>query len=253
MYSWKERLSDWWNEVKDRLELTKPVLIHMCLVLSITFLITGVILGIMGGSISRDIKDQADQFASNLTAISDQVQASQDEFEAAMTQQFEDWQDGIDNNLAGFYDLIGILQSELDQLQSDLGSLTLPYLAGEFGNYSLHVKAVTGGNFTANVHLHYSSGIGNSTGYAAALDYFYAGVNWTMEGVPSYVCQPAFNGIAWGITDVWFNIGSFVLMPGGESILPVACTGLNTTWVPDRAYVEVFRLQQLPWIAESVP
>lgn len=240
MYSWKERLADWWHRVTERWELRKEVYVHIGIAVVIALALTGIILGATIPGMKAGISQQSEQFAQDMADIIDQMQSDYDDFQANMTEQLDDIGDEIHNDLQA---LIGAMQAELDQLQSDLGSLTAAYLTGEYGNYSVHVKALVGGNFTANVHLQYSPGIGNSTDYTAALDYFSASVNWTIGGVPSYVCSPTFNGTAWVITDVWFNIGSFTLHPDGVSILPVACTGLNTTWVPDLAYVDVFRLE----------
>lgn len=239
MYSWKERLADWWHRVTERWGITREVWVHILMSCGIIMVVVAIILGISIGGMKADIRQQSEQFAQDLAGIIGQQQAGYDQFQANMTEQLDDMGGEIQNDLQA---LIGAMQAELDQLQSDLGSLTAAYLTGEYGNYSVHVKALVGGNFTVNVHLQYSPGKGNSTDYAAALDYFYTSVNWTMGGVPSYVCSPTFNGTAWVITDVWFNIGSFALHPDGVSILPVACTGLNTTWVPDLAYVDVFRL-----------
>ena len=239
MYSWKERLADWWHRVTERWELRREVYVHIGIAVVIALAFTGIILGVTASRWNTDMDFQADYFGSLLAATRDQQQSGYDQFQANVTEQLDDWGNEIQNDLQA---LIGAMQAELDQLQSDLGSLTAAYLTGEYGNYSVHVRALVGGNFTANVHLQYSPGIGNSTDYTAALDYFSASVNWTMGGVPSYVCSPTFNGTAWVITDLWFNIGSFTLQPDGLSILPVTCTGLNTTWVPDLAYVDVFRL-----------
>ncbi len=257
MYSWKERLADWWHRVTGRWELTREALVHILMSVFIALVLTGIILAIAMSGIRADINHQADYFDDRLGAtrqsLNDSLATTQqslradyDGFGANVTQQLDDWWDAVDTIMTSLHEDTVIMQGKLDQLEADLASVSFnesaAYVAGAFPDYSLYVWSLPGGNFTANVHLHYSPGIGGSSNYTAALDYFCTATDWTGEAVPSYVCQPSFNGTAWVITDIWFNVGTFILRQNREIILPVPCVGLNTTWVPALVYADVFRL-----------
>lgn len=241
MYTWKEKLADWWARVKDRWDLNPGLLRAVAMSAGVTFILLAIMAGIIVSGLKADIRQQGDQFTTDLADATGQLQADNEDFQANVTEQ-------LDLGMADLQALLQGVQDELAQLQSGLDGLVLAYLVEplgvvpEWGNYMAHMKAPAGGTYTANVHLQYSPGVGNSTNYTAALDYFYTGINWTVPGVPSYVCTPTFNGVAWVTTEVWFSIGTFTLMPGMEVVQPVSCVGLNSTWVPGHAYVKLFRL-----------
>lgn len=244
MYTWKERLIDWWHRVAEGLELTKGEWVCICVMAALSILMSGIVMGMIIPGIRADIARQADDFAGNLTALTSQGQAARDQLEASMTGEISDLWNALDTNLTEFGRRMGDTRTDLDGVRALVDSLnrTEPsaYLAGAFGNYTLHVMSLTGGNFTANVHLAYSPGVGNMTECTAALGYFYAGVNWTSDFVPAYVCSPSFNGTGWGISEVWFNIGAFPLVAEEWAAFNITCAGLNITWEPDFAYAEVF-------------
>ncbi|MCK4714239.1 MAG: hypothetical protein KAT35_01585, partial [Candidatus Aenigmarchaeota archaeon] len=229
--------------------LSREVWVHIGISVGIALALVGIILGPVISCVNADIRDQAthfdklvdgqaDYFNDAVAATREGLRAEYDSFQGNMTQQW----DVIDYTLASFDERLTIMQAELDQLQSGSWNEASAHMAGEYPNYTLHMRSMIGGNFTANVHLHYVPGMGNSSNYTAALDYFCTAVDWTMEDVPSYVCQPAFNGTAWVITDIWFNVGLFELGQDQDAALPVSCVGLNSTWVPTLVYVDVFRL-----------
>jgi hypothetical protein len=110
------------------------------------------------------------------------------------------------------------------------------------GNYTLHAKCSEPGNFTANVHLIYAAPIyvGNTTDYVDTTSAFYAGVNWTSANTTTYVPTITYNGTDWGISQVWFNIGTFTLAADTEAEVAVLFSGLNSTYNPAFSYVEVY-------------
>ena len=116
------------------------------------------------------------------------------------------------------------------------------YLTGNStGNYTLHAKCSEAGNFTANVHLVYAALIyvGNTTDYDETVGAFYAGINWTLAD-RKYVPVVTYNSTDWGISQVWFNAGTFALAANNETTIPVLFGGLNATYEPGFAYVEIW-------------
>jgi hypothetical protein len=113
------------------------------------------------------------------------------------------------------------------------------YLTGTAGNYTLHAKSSESGNFTANVHLVYSRAFGYNGTYEDAQQYFYSGINWT-QTTPSYATVVTFNGTAWELSELWFNIGTFAMTANNETAVDIKFSGLNSTYNPDFAYAEIF-------------
>ena len=246
MYSWKERIADWWHRTTEGLELTKAAWVQICVAVGLAALVFGIIIGISIPGIRADIARQADELASNLTAMAGQGQAARDELEASIADELSDLWNALDTNLTEFGRRMADMGTDWDELQALLGSLnrteSSAYLAGTFGNYTLHVKSLTGGNFTANVHLAYAPAVGNATSYADALGWFHSGINWTVLGVPSYICGVTFNGTAWGISEVGFNVGIIPLVADEWAEFNITCAGLNSTWEPSFGYAEVHRI-----------
>ena len=126
------------------------------------------------------------------------------------------------------------------------GSPPEGYLTGTFanstGNYTLHAKCSEAGNFTANINLVYAAPVyvGNTTNYDEAVSAFYAGINWTATNTMVYVPTLTYNSTAWGVSKVQFNIGTFALAANNETPIPVVFGGLNATYAPNFAYVEVY-------------
>jgi len=116
------------------------------------------------------------------------------------------------------------------------------YLTGAVGNYTLHTRCSVAGNFTANIHLVYSPpvSVGNATTQDEALQVFYGGIDWAAPMVKNYVCTLTYNSTVWGISQVWFNIGTFAMAANNETAVDIIFSGLNSTYDPDFAYVEVW-------------
>jgi len=117
------------------------------------------------------------------------------------------------------------------------------YLTGNFsGNYTLHAKCDTAGNYTANINLVYLTPVivGNTT-QEDALQTFYGSINWTGV-VPNYVCTTTYSGntTTLGISKVSWNIGTFAMTANNETLVNIAPIGLNSTYSPNFAYIEVW-------------
>jgi hypothetical protein len=131
-------------------------------------------------------------------------------------------------------------------LQQAMGSPPEGYLTGTFGNstgnYTLHAKCSEAGNFTANINLVYSApvSLGNTTTYDGAMQVFYGSVNWTAANTTVYVPTLAYNSTAWRVSKVQFSIGVFPLTANNETAIPVVFSGLNATYEPNFAYVEIY-------------
>lgn len=142
-------------------------------------------------------------------------------------------------------DAIGTLQTwkdDADPRITELEGQNSPpegYLTGTVGNYTLHAECSEAGNFTANVHLVYSRAFGYNGTYEDAQQYFYSGINWT-QGTPFYRTVITFNGTGWNLGELWWNIGTFPMAANNGTAVAVKFGGLNSTYEPDFAYVEVF-------------
>lgn len=146
-------------------------------------------------------------------------------------------------NISVLQTRIGTAEDRIQEAREDIanlpGSPPEGYLTGTFGNYTLHAKCSTAGNYTANVHLVYSRAFGYAGTYNETIANFYTGINWT-QATPAYCTVVTFNGTAWGISQVWWNIGTFELVANAEKVVAITFGGLNSTYEPDFAYVEVF-------------
>jgi hypothetical protein len=123
------------------------------------------------------------------------------------------------------------------------GSPPEGYLTGNtIGNYTLHARCSEAGNFTANVNLVYSTpvSLGNATTYDEAVQVFKVTINWTAPNVKPYVPVIAYNGTSWGVSQVWFNIGTFAMTANNETAVAILFGGLNSTYAPAFSYVEVY-------------
>jgi type II secretory pathway pseudopilin PulG len=242
----KQRISEWWQMATQ----TRPTLAYVGLSVVIALVVMGIIVGIAIPGAKVDAmayaRQQAAQAMNNVTATRVQLQADYEVFQTTIQQGINDGLDGMSSLLNQTEADIATVTAALVAVQSDVAGLNeaalSSYLAGTFGNYTIHARSAGGGNFTANVHMLYVPGVGNETDYGAVLGFFTAGVNWSMESVPAYVCTPTFNGTSWALTEVWFNVGILQLQPGEEAVFPVSCIGLNETWQPTFAYVDMFRV-----------
>ena len=246
MYSFKDRLIDW---VERRGTWTR-----ILLAVGIALIITVIILAVAmpGKSATNANAVEIGGLKTTIGAVADVLgtKASQTELNS--------WGQNITQALsAQVLDIIGLrarvktaedkLKDGRDDITAIQGSLAellnKAYLTGIFKNYILHAKSSEAGNFTANIHLVYSAPlyVGNTTTHDETLSAFYAGVNWTASAtMPAYIPVATSNGTVWGISEIWWNIGTFELTANNEKVIGATCAGLNSTWEPSFAYVEVW-------------
>lgn len=236
-YGIKDRIADLLRNVQERLSLNKESLIHIGL--SVVLAI-GISAGIAVG-VSPDTRAIMDDLYW-LSQTDEEILDALGGLDADTTSAIG----GINSTVLGQVASIDGLTLLLNGLQTDFDNLVCrppdAHLAGSFGDYTLYVKSNKAGQFTANVHLLYSTPIsaGNVTNYTAAVDYFYAGINWTLANY-LYIPTVSFNGTAWGICQVSFNIGTFTLEAHTESIINISCDGLE--YEPAYAYVETYLIK----------
>jgi hypothetical protein len=243
MYSFKDRLIDWVNN--------KGAWTHILLAVGITLLVTTIILaaampskGVVNAN-AGDIGGLKTTIGTVVDALSTKAsQTELDGFSENVTNALDDQA----RDVTGLRNRVNTAETKLNEARTDITNIQDSLadqvsLTGTFGNYTLHAKSNVAGNFTANVHLIYSAPIyvGNTTTHDETLSAFYSGISWT-ETTPLYATVATFNGMAWGISEVWWNIGTFELVGNTEKALNIKCTGLNSTWKPSFAYVEVWRV-----------
>ena len=242
MQSFRDRI----QSLGDRLELDKPSLIKIgmavgisvCIML-IVFFTQGIPRGEYNASMTRmeqGITTMGSQIADNTADITGLASDA-----ATTAEQYSD----IANTVIGHTGDISTLDDRIDTAEGNITTLeaTLAaegYLTGMVGNYILHAKAGTAGNYTANVHLVFSPPIsaGNATTYDEAMAAFYGSVNWTAANVKAYTLVASYNGTAWGISQAWWNISTFALVAGTDTDITVLFAGLANT--PSFAYAEIY-------------
>ena len=247
MYSWKDRLTDWANQ--------RGAWTHILVAVGVTLLITTVILaaampskGVVNANVVGIGKVQT-----TIGTIADGLakKATRTEFDD-LSEVVTDALDDRVGNITGLVSRMNTTEAKLDEARTDItaiqdslaGLVCSPpeaYLTGTFGDYILHAKSSDAGYFTANVHLVYSAPIhtGNTTTHDEILSAFYSGIIW-VETTPSYAAVATFNGTAWGISEVWWNVGTFELAANDETVMDISCAWLNSAWEPNFAYVEVW-------------
>ena len=239
-YGIKDRIADLLRNAQERLSLNKESLIHIGLAVVLAI---GISAGIAVG-VSPDtgaIMDELCWLSQTDDEILD-ILGDLDAQDADTTSAIG----GINSTILGQVASIDGLTLLLNGLQTDFDNLVCSppdaYLDGTFADYTLYVKPDEAGQFTANVNLAYSTPIsaGNATNYTAAVDYFYAGINWTLASY-LYIPTVSFNGTAWGISEVSFNIGTFMSGAHTETMVDIKCEGLPHT--ASYAYVEVYSIQ----------
>jgi len=245
MYSWKDRIADWWNRVKVRLDLDSAETKHIALAIGISLILVGLMVGIPVGLANARLSNQLDMSNANLEALQDdiesdlaQMQANQDALNATLTMGLADQWAAISDYQSGMDDVRVLMKADILALYDN----NFAYMAGNFSDYALHIKSAVGGQFTATAHLVYSQGVGNLTSYQEAQDFFFNAVNWSMADVPAYQCRVSVNGTAWSIREIMFNVGVFELLPSIELVMPINCAGLNSTWQPAFAYADIHQL-----------
>jgi hypothetical protein len=270
MYSWKDRIKDWVNNTKGRLtywaDTTGPwtrILTAVGIALVITAIILAAAMPSRGeveankvdigeaqnsiGLISEALATKASQ------AALDTLEAELDTLDEDVTGTLEDQAGDIsglttrmgnaEHKVSDAQDDITIMQGNITTMQDTLNKLPNSppegYLTGTFGDYTLHAESSEAGNFTANVHLMYSRAFSCNGTYVECQEYFYSGIDWA-KATPAYATIVTYNRTAWGISQVWWNIGTFELEANTEKTIDITCVGLNSTWEPSFAYVGVW-------------
>jgi hypothetical protein len=172
-------------------------------------------------SLGSGINDQISDLEEEITGYGATADENNDAIEVLQT-----WSQGAEGRIA--------------QIETQ-NSPAEGYLTGTFGNYTLHAKCKEAGNFTANVHLVYS------------LPLWIDGGNITIEEVLAVFSPPldwvtptiAYNGTVWTVTEVAFNIGTFAMAANNETAVSILFGGLNSTYAPDFAYVEVWPIMKV--------
>ena len=238
--------------LKDRLGLTKENLIHIAMAVIIAVIISAVVAsqtGVSGGTYAADmvrmeqgITTMGSNIADNAQDISDlrgDIRTTTEQYSGvANTVALHT---GSIDSLGGRIDTVeGNITAIEDELATASDSPPEGYLTGMVGNYTLHARCSEAGNFTANVHLVFATPttVGNATTYSEAVANFTATVNYTVANVKPYVPVAIYNGTAWGISQVWWNIGTFALAADTEATISILFGGLANT--SSFAYVEVW-------------
>lgn len=238
-YSLKDRIAD-------KLNLNRESLTHIGIAVGIAVIIFAIVLAATIPS-----KADIDQLDMTIATISGTLYPITELMPLATEAQLR----GVSDKVAGHTGNITYLDSRADSNEERINAVVADledivcsppegYLTGIFGDYKLHVRTNEACDFTADVHLAYSTplDIGNATTYDQATQAFYAGINWTSPSVKDYICSLTCSGnsSAWGISQIVFNIGTFSLAAHGEMAIDITFSGLDSTYEPDFAYVEVY-------------
>jgi len=230
-----------WDRIKDKLNLNRESLTHIGIAVGIAVIISAIILLSV---VPR--KADISRIDMNIAAISGTLYGITELGPLATAAQIQGISNKIANqtgNITSLNSRINGNEERINAVVADLEDIVCSppegYLTGTFGDYSLHVRTSEACDFTANVHLVYSRAFGYNGTYEDAMQYFYSGINWA-KGTPSYATVVTFNGTAWRIREIWFNIGTFSLAVHGEMTIDITHLGLNSTYEPDFAYVEVY-------------
>jgi len=249
MYSFKDSLIDWANQ--------KGAWTRILVAAGIALLVTAIILAaaMPGKGAVNTNKVDIGGLKTTMVAVVDSLdtKASQAELEN-LSQDVTDTLDDQAGDISGLQTRVGNAESGINEAKTNINAIRNglkelsnsppeAYLTGVFENYTLHTKSSEAGIFTANVHLVYLAPIyvGNTTTHDETMSAFYGSINFTASTTtPAYVPVATFDGTAWGISEVWFNVGVFPLAANNEKEIDIECVGLNSTWEPSFAYVEVW-------------
>ena len=153
--------------------------------------------------------------------------------------------DAHGTNISALDNKVDAAQAKLTKVEADLAAVQASppegWLTGSFGTYTVHAKASKAGTFTATVYLCYSPMVGLSGAtYSEAAADFYAALNTSAPSFKAYVPTLSYNGTAWGITSVAFNVGTFTLEAKAEKTISAVHGGLPDAYKPDWAYAVVW-------------
>jgi len=228
------------DRIRDYITDHKETIIKVLVVAGIAAIMSGIIIaGVIDGVHSR--LEELDSDVDRVLEL--WPYPTQDDIDAIgnRTDDNEDMIGGLDSRLGSAENCITALQNDVAGL---LCSPPEGYLTGTFGNYTLHARASEAGEFTVNVHLVYSPPLtaGNSTNFTAAASWFYDIIDYTSPYLRDYYCTISYDGVAWGISRVSFNIGTITLAAKAEAAIDVKCGGLPVD--PSFAYVEIYPVSQ---------
>ena len=245
---WTDKIADKFSEINDRLGLNKESWIHIGIAAGIAVIIGAIIVVTATPRVSTYL-DDISQLNAQIKAAAGDVNNILGLGELAT----DDDLNNLNSTVADHATDIGMLNSRINDadgrinaIVNDLAELVCSppdaYLSEEFSNYILHAKSSKAGNFTANVHLVYSPpiAVGNATTRDETINAFYAGINWTGGVVQNYIPTASYNGTAWGISEVSFNIGSFYLATDIDTDIDIITRGLSNTYKPAFAYVDIY-------------
>ena len=243
---WTDRVKGTLSSAKEALNFNRGSAIHIAIAVLVAVLITIPVIGKLAPTKSAYDEDMA-RIDAGMIAQSEGLNGilglgpltTQDDLEAVY-----DTVAAHTYNIAGLQTRMGNAENKIREAQDNIdtlsGSPPEGYLTGTVGNYMLHAKCSASGNFTANVHLVYSPPLwlddGNST-VEEVLGGFSPAINWV---TPTVAC----NGTMWAITEVAFNIGIFAMAANTETDVDIKFSGLNSTYAPGFAYVEVWPVLQ---------
>jgi len=244
------RYNSWTDRISDKMKLDKPAWMRIGLTVGLAVLISSMILlgvAVTKGPYNEDMAAvrgnvaglgaKVNVLSANVTTIAGYINSILALGPLATKAQVDSAASKATANAGS----ISTLQTRMSGAEARITAVeadnTLEvYLTGTSGNYTLHAKSSDAGNFTANVNLVYADPVsaGNATTYDEAIQAFYGSINWTASAVPDYACTLTYNSTAWGVSQVWFNIGTFSLAANNETTVGIAFGG------PDFSYVEVF-------------
>lgn len=229
-YELKDRVIDFVRNFCDKYNFTKQNLSDILIAVGLSALIAfGIASGVSPSvdAIWQDI-DRLDERDQDILTALDELEGR----DAALNSTLSGQVASIDESTV----LLNDLQARVRNI---ICSSPDAHLEGTFGSYTLYVKSSKAGLFTADIHLLYSPPIsaGNTTNYTGAVQYFYDSINWT-EANQVYTPTVAYNGTAWRISKVSFNIGTFMLEAHTEAVIDIIFMGLE--YEPAYNYIEVY-------------
>lgn len=242
---------------RDRLNLNKEAWVKIAIAVVVAVIVSAIILHIqapskaevnnlegrvsaMGTHVAGTDAD-VDSNADAIDAIEDQVgNLTEEQFNGVANK--VSLHDSSVNSLKG---RMATAEGNITAIRAELATVGSPpegYLTGSFGNYTLHAEASDAGNFTANINLVYSPPkiVGNGTTYDQAVSDFYSGIDYAAANGTKYACEVIYTGSAWGVSRVYWNIGTFELAANAEKAINIPFAGLNSTYKPSFAYAELY-------------
>lgn len=151
--------------------------------------------------------------------------------------------DGTNGDINSLETRIGTAEGDINTLEDTLTGAPKAWLAGGAGSFTFHTLSGNDGSFTASIHLCYDEPVSlNATDYSEAVGMFYSSVTWTDEDTQAYVPDVAYNGTAWEVVSISFNIGTFALQAGVPDEMIVVYNGLPEAYKLSWAYADVWQV-----------